>query len=119
MAKVVKMREMIMMDPDTDDVGEGWDDEATEDEVVELENEVGEEDEVVTENSGPDEGENGGGDDGAGDDGGDYNFHDEDEEEFGNGGDGEDYPDHEDSFDFGQFKPEAGSDYFEEYDTTE
>merc|ERR1719187_606021 len=108
--------------------GDAEDDEATEDEVVELEDEVGEED--VTENSGLDEGENGGGeeeaidgmdpdtddvgedednsndkdnedegddndggDDGAGDDGGDYNFH---------GGDGEDYPDSEDSFDFGQ-----------------
>merc|ERR1719430_2060044 len=91
------------MDPDTDDVGEGGDDE---------DNGNGKD--------GEDEGDdNDGGDDGAGDDGGDYNFHDEDEEEFDNGGDGDDYPDHEDSFDFGQFKPEAGSDYFEEYDTTE
>merc|ERR1719233_65834 len=75
---------------------------------------------------GEDEGDdNDGGDGGVGDDGGDYNFHgahdDEDEEDYGNGGDGDDYPeiDEQDSFDFGEFKPEPGTDYFEEYDTTE
>lgn len=131
-----------------DDGGTGGveDDEATEDEVVELDDQV--EDEVVTENSGPDDGENDGGDEdaiddmdpdtddvgegrddedggngqdsknegddndggdgGAGDDGGDYNFHgahdDEDEEDYGNGGDGDEYPenDEQDSFDFGE-----------------
>merc|ERR1719233_571821 len=107
------------------------DDEATEDDVVELDDGVDDEDEAVTEDSSPDDGENVGGDEDdmiphtddfgkSGDDEDGGNGQD-DEEDYGNGGDGDDYPeiDEQDSFDFGEFKPEPGTDYFEEYDTTE